>query len=406
MRLPSDPAWRVALRGLFVFCLVAALLLFVRRDRALTLPSVRARDQAKDEQELTNTESKLVEARKELKATEAQLKEKKQALEEAAKAKEAIVAAAPAAARPVAVPAVPPVVDEERDRLAREIDGLKRQLADNDAKAKAARQELDKLSADQAAKNAAAGKPTRPNVVPVKPVDPNTLGRGAILDQQTKFDPRRFRDPSMPKADSSAAAVAAAGSGGAARGGGVVFPGSTVGGDIARGQAEFMRAAGELNLNNSKSAILWQEAKKQEMDNRLRWTETFFEMRRVNRTARALEAGPRPTMDQIVHYARMQAPRRLSSLELDPVTGAIAWPIALTSEDYEDNRAFLQDQFRQRVQHGGSIAIAQLESVETAVDDFKDELRKNVAKVKSAKRYGAARTFLDSLKLEYELPVQ
>jgi hypothetical protein len=102
----------------------------------------------------------------------------------------------------------------------------------------------------------------------------------------------------------------------------------------------------------------------------------------------------------------MQAPRRLSSLELDPVTGEIAWPIALTSEDYEDNRAFLQDQFRQRVKHGGSIAIAQLESVETAVDDFKDELRTNVAKVKSATRYGAARTFLDSLKLEYELPVQ
>jgi hypothetical protein len=279
----------------------------------------------------------------------------------------------------VAVPAVLPVVDEERDRLAREIDELKRQLADDNAKAKAARADLDKLSADQAAKQAAAGKQPRPNVVLGKPVDPATLGRGAIVDQQTKFDPRRFRDPSMPKAESSAAAIAAAGSGG---------------------------AAGDLNLNNAKSAILWQEAKKQEMDNRLRWTETFFEMRRVNRTARALEAGPRPTMDQIVHYARMQAPRRLSSLELDPVTGEITWPIALTSEDYEDYRVFLQDQFRQRVQHGGSIDIAQLEAVETAVDDFKDELKSDVAEVKSAKRYGAARTFLDSLKLEYELPVQ
>jgi hypothetical protein len=399
---------RTIIANATILAAVVLLMLFARRDRQASLrpePARKAAGAATDraaaeaEQALTDTEAKLVTARKELRATEEKLEDRKRALERAAVEPAPPPAAnQPAAAldRPVAVPAA---VDEERRQLAREVEDLRKQVADNKAKADAQKQDLDKLRADQA-----GGK--RPGAMAVKPDDPNTLGRGRIVDQQTKFDPRRFRDPAMPKFEPNAAAVAAAGSGGAARGGGgILFPGSTVGGDIARGQAEFIRAAGEFNLNNSKSAINLQTSKSMEMDNRLRWTETFFEMRRVNRTNRALEAGPRPTMDQVVHYARMQAPRRLSSTQLDPVTGEIVWPPLLTDKAFTDNREILQSKFKQRAQQGGSIDIAQIEEVETAVDDFKDEL-KEVGLRRSPKRYGAARTFLDSLKLEYELPVQ
>lgn len=395
-----------------ILAAVVLLMLFARRDRAASVrpePTRKVADAAADqaaaeaEQALTDVEAKLVVARKELKATEEKLEDKKRALERAAvvgapPAKPAEEQPAAALDRPVAVPAA---VDEERRQLAREVEDLRKQVADNKAKTDAQRQDVEKLRADQA-----GGK--RPVAVglAVKPADPNTLGRGRIVDQQTRFDPRRFRDPALGKFQPNAAAVAAAGSGGAARGGGgILMPGSTVGGDIARGQAEFIRAAGEFNLNNSKTAINLQTAKSMEMDNRLRWTETFFEMRRVNRTNRALEAGPRPTMDQVVHYARMQAPRRLASTQLDPVTGEIVWPPLLTDKAFTDNREFLQGKFKERAQQGGSIDIAQIEEVETAVDDFKDEL-KEVGLTRSPKRYGAARTFLDSLKLEYELPVQ
>jgi hypothetical protein len=399
---------RTIIANATILAAVVLLMLFARRDRQASLrpePARKAAGVATDraaaeaEQALTDTEAKLVAARKELRATEEKLDDRKRALERAAVEPAPPPAAKqPAAAldRPVAVPAA---VDEERRQLAREVEDLRKQVADNKAKADAQKQDLDKLRADQA-----GGK--RPGAMAVKPDDPNTLGRGRIVDQQTKFDPRRFRDPAMPKFEPNAAAVAAAGSGGAARGGGgILFPGSTVGGDIARGQAEFIRAAGEFNLNNSKSAINLQTSKSMEMENRLRWTETFFEMRRVNRTNRALEAGPRPTMEQVVYYARMQAPRRLSSTQLDPVTGEIVWPPLLTDKAFTDNREILQSKFKQRAQQGGSIDIAQIEEVETAVDDFKDEL-KEVGLRRSPKRYGAARTFLDSLKLEYELPVQ
>jgi hypothetical protein len=408
--MPSFTSSRTIVANATILAAVVLLLLFARRDRAASIrpePARKVADAAADratveaEQALTDVEAKLVGARKELKATEEKLEDKKRALERAAVAPAPPPApnqpAAAALDRPVAVPAA---VDEERRQLAREVEDLRKQVADNKAKADAQEQDVEKLRADQT-----GGK--RPGAVglAVKAVDPNTLGRGRIIDQQTKFDPRRFRDPALGKFEPDAAAVAAAGAGGAARGGGVVFPGSTVGGDIARGQAEFIRAAGEFNLNNSKSAINLQTAKSKEMDNRLRWTETFFEMRRVNRTNRAIEAGPRPTMDQVVHYARMQAPRRLASTQLDPVTGEIVWPPLLTDNAFTDNREFLQGKFKERAQQGGSIDIAQIEEVETAVDDFKDEL-KEVGLRRSPKRYGAARTFLDSLKVEYELPVQ
>ncbi len=408
-RMPPFTSSRTIVANATILAAVVLLLLFARRDRAASIrlePAGRASGAATDqaaaeaEQALTDVEAKLVAARKELKATEEKLEDKKRALDRAAVEPAAPPAAnKPAAAaldRPVAVPAA---IDEERHQLVREVEDLRKQVADNKAKADARKVDVEKLRADQA-----GGK--RPGAVAVKPADPDTLGRGRTVDQQTKFDPRRFRDPTLGTFEPNQAAVAAAGSGGAARGGGgILMPGSTVGGDIARGQAEFIRAAGEFNLNNSKTAINLQTAKSMEMDNRLRWTETFFEMRRVNRTNRAIEAGPRPTMDQVVHYARMQAPRRLASTQLDPVTGEIVWPPLLTDKAFTENREFLQGKFKQRAQQAGSIDIAQIEEVETAVDDFKDEL-KEVGLRRSPKRYGAARTFLDSLKLEYELPVQ
>jgi hypothetical protein len=372
-RMPPFTSSRAIVANATILAAVVLLMLFARRDRAASIrpePTRKVTDAATDqaaaeaEQALTDVEAKLVAARKELKATEEKLEGKKRALERAtvepAPPPAANQPAAAALDRPAAIPAA---AEEERRQLAREVEDLRKQLADNKAKADAQKQDVEKLRANQA-----GGKRPVAVAVAVQPADPNTLGRGRIVDHQTRFDPRRFRDPSMPKFEPNAAAVAAAGSGGSA-------------------------------------AINLQTAKAMEMDNRLRWTETFFEMRRVNRTNRALEAGPRPTMDQVVHYARMQAPRRLASTQLDPVTGEIVWPPLLTDKAFTDNRAFLQSKFKQRAQQGGSIDIAQIEEVETAVDDFKDEL-KEVGLRRSPKRYGAARTFLDSLKLEYELPVQ
>jgi len=139
-----------------------------------------------------------------------------------------------------------------------------------------------------------------------------------------------------------------------------------------------------------------------EMDNRLRWTETFFENRRINRAARALEAGPRTTMEQAVKFARMQAPRQLTSLELDPATGAISWPILLTDPLYDNYTHFLEDLFKERAA-GGVVDYERDTSFKATMDEFKATLKENVSRYPAGK-YGQAKTFLDSLLYEYQLP--
>ena len=78
---------------------------------------------------------------------------------------------------------------------------------------------------------------------------------------------------------------------------------STAGQAAAYGMSEVLRAQGYQNLQNSEAAKNWEEAKTLEMQNRLRWTETYFDMRKVNREARAAERGPPVTQEQAIRWA-------------------------------------------------------------------------------------------------------
>ncbi len=180
-----------------------------------------------------------------------------------------------------------------------------------------------------------------------QPGDAQGFPRGPIVDMQTQFDPRTIRDPSLRVPATNPAAVA--------------------------------------------------------MDNRLRWTETFFEMRRINKAARAREAGPRPTMEQIVTYAQMQRPRNLSSLEVDPVTGDISWPLLLADPIYSEYTRLLQDYFRQRADDGRVTNQKQITAVRDMINEFKSELKANSANY-PAGEYGQARNFLESLQQNYQEP--
>ena len=171
----------------------------------------------------------------------------------------------------------------------------------------------------------------------------------------------------------------------------------------AYGMSEMMRAQGSQNLENSQAAINWEQAKTQEIQNRLRWTETYFEMRKVNREAQAAERGPPVTKEQAMRMARDNAPRRLVSTELDPVTGHIGYPPVLMDEPYVDYRARLDKLFAQRAASGGSMAYSDFRAIQTTVTDFIDSLKSRV-KDYPASDYGRARTFLDSLAHEARMP--
>jgi hypothetical protein len=178
---------------------------------------------------------------------------------------------------------------------------------------------------------------------------------------------------------------------------------STAGQGAAYGMSEMMRAQGYQNLENSEAAKNWQEAKTLDIQNKMRWTETYFEMRKTNRDARAAEAGPPVTQEQAIRLAKMSAPRRLGSTQLDPVTGHIEYPLLLQDTIYEPYRHELDALFARRAATGGSIQYSEYQAIQSTVSKFVDALKDHVDKY-PAGDYGRARTFLNSLAHEASLP--
>ena len=126
-------------------------------------------------------------------------------------------------------------------------------------------------------------------------------------------------------------------------------------------------------------------------------------MRKENKDRRADEAGPRVTQEQAIRMAKMAAPPRLGSTQLDPVTGHIAYPLILTDKVFTPYREDLDTLFAHRAASGGSIQYSDYQAIQTTVSKFVDALKTRV-KQYAAGDYGKARTFLDSLAHEASMP--
>lgn len=171
----------------------------------------------------------------------------------------------------------------------------------------------------------------------------------------------------------------------------------------AMGISQVVRSQGYANLKNSEAAKNWEDAKTKEIDNRMKWTETYFEMRKTNRDARAAEAGPPVTQEQAIRMAKMAAPPRLGSTQLDPVTGHIEYPPVLQDDIFRPYREELDKLFAERAASGGSVQYEEIRRIGDTVSKFIDVLKENVGNY-AAGDYGRARTFLDSLARESRLP--
>ena len=193
------------------------------------------------------------------------------------------------------------------------------------------------------------------------------------------------------------------GFGGMQGGGGWVSWASTAQQGADMGLAAVVSARGHANLMNSEAAKNWEDAKTLEIQNRMRWTETYFEMRKANREARAAEEGPRVTHEQAIRLAKSGMPPRLGSTQLDPVTGHIEYPLALTAKMFAPYRAELDKLFADRAASGGSMQFEQYQEIQQTVTRFIEALKQHVADF-AAGDYGRARTFLDSIANESRFP--
>jgi hypothetical protein len=166
---------------------------------------------------------------------------------------------------------------------------------------------------------------------------------------------------------------------------------STLEEGIQRGHADVVRSYGMANLLNSQAANQIEQARKAYIENRLKATQTYFEMRRYNDEARRAERGSPLSMEQYVRLARDQAPEPLSATQLDPLTGIVAWPATLRAPHYEPFRRRLDRLFQDRAT--GYVVYGEIQA---AIQEFADQLKLEIDRI-PANDYVAAKKFLDSL---------
>jgi len=166
-----------------------------------------------------------------------------------------------------------------------------------------------------------------------------------------------------------------------------------------RGMADVIRSSGEANLRNSEAAINMEAARSANMDNHLKYTETYFEMRKMNTAYRQQEAGERITQQAAERIARERAPSRIAAENLDPVTGGIEWPAILLDGRYDEFTKPLNDLFSQRAETGGSIGSGGYGDIRAACDGLMAALRENIREYPS-NQYLEARKFVEQLSFE------
>ena len=166
---------------------------------------------------------------------------------------------------------------------------------------------------------------------------------------------------------------------------------STLEEGVQRGYADVVRSYGMANLLNSQAANQIEQTRKAYIENRLRATQTYFEMRRYNAEARRAEQGTPLSTEQYVRLARQQAPEPLTATQLDSLTGTISWPAPLRMAEYEPFRRRIERLFQDRAT--GYLVYGEIQQ---AIEEFSAQLKNDIMRF-PANDYVAAKKFLDSL---------
>jgi hypothetical protein len=179
--------------------------------------------------------------------------------------------------------------------------------------------------------------------------------------------------------------------------------GSTAFGSYAAGMGQAIRAQGQYNALTAEAAVNLEEAKKREIENRLRWTNAYYEMRKMNQSWTESQRAPKLSTDEWARLARDAAPARLTASSLDPVSGHVNWPLALQTGPYQDSRAELDLLFAQRAATHGAMGVDAHRQIRATVDAMLAMLKSQIRELDS-RSYLDARNFLNSLAYEADFP--
>lgn len=184
--------------------------------------------------------------------------------------------------------------------------------------------------------------------------------------------------------------------GGWGGGWGGAYYSSTPAEGYARGLADMVRSAGQANLSNSEAAINWEQARSANFDNRLKYTQMYFERRRMNEQYTEQQRAERRYSREMFRGGGQPTLDPLTAAELDPLTGQIHWPSSLMTEPFAASRKRFQKLSEQRAKDGQKLDFDSQNSVRTETRTMTDELRNQIASY-TPNDYAAARRFIQRL---------
>jgi hypothetical protein len=180
------------------------------------------------------------------------------------------------------------------------------------------------------------------------------------------------------------------------------FGASTAAESYQRGFADVVRSAGAANLMDSMAAQNYEQARSMDIQNRLQWTEAYYQMRNANRAYRESKRSPRMSQDEIMRWARVGLPERPTATQVDPLTGQLNWPIILRDAQYADDREQLDKLFAERAT-SSSVSPNMYRQVQQTTTNLLAALKKNINDYK-ANDWLSAKKFVESLAYDARFP--
>jgi len=167
------------------------------------------------------------------------------------------------------------------------------------------------------------------------------------------------------------------------------------------GMASMIAASGYANLQNSQAAQNYEAARSQDFNNRIQWTNAYYQMRQAHRAYVADHT--RLSMDEITKIAHDAAPKRLDAAQLDPTNGTLHWPLILQDARYADVCDELQSLYNARATSSGYIGAESYRDINKACDKLMQLLKSNISEY-NANDFEQAKHFIDSVRYEAHFP--
>jgi hypothetical protein len=161
-----------------------------------------------------------------------------------------------------------------------------------------------------------------------------------------------------------------------------------------RGMADVIRSSGQAAESYSHARINNEEARSKYLDNKLKWTEIYWERKRLGEAELAKDyAKDRDRREKWMAANRDRKPETLPPGQYDKQTGSLEWPDALQGAIYADYRKQIEEEMEMQATTGTSSNSTKIRNLAREMQSvLKDHIRDM-----SPNEYIAARKFLDRL---------